>query len=164
MVCGADVTHPMPGEKCVSVAAVVATYDKDYTQYAGEAHVQERGREVITDMVNMMEGLFNNYYRKNNHPPQSVVFFRDGVGDQMFEMILREEIPKIYIAFHRVFPTYPNELKLTFVICQKRHTVKFFPDRGAADKNGNAQPGLVVDSKIVSKDATEFYLQSQASI
>lgn len=164
MVCGADVTHPMPGEKCVSVASVVATFDKDFTQYAGEAHVQERGREVITDMVNMMESLFNNYYRKNNRPPQSVVFFRDGVGDQMFELLLREEIPKIYIAFHRVFPTYPNELKLTFVICQKRHTVKFFPERSGADKNGNAVPGLVVDSTIVSKDTTEFYLQSQASI
>ena len=164
MVCGADVTHPMPGEKCVSVASVVGTYDKDYTQYAGEAHVQRRGKEVITDMVNMMEGLFNNYYRKNNKPPQSVIFFRDGVGDQMFELLLREEIPKIYIAFHRVFPNYPGELKLTFIICQKRHTVKFFPEPAAADRNGNAQAGLVVDTGIVSKDTTEFYLQSQASI
>ena len=164
MVCGADVTHPMPGEKCVSVAAVVGSYDKDFTQFGGEAHVQGRGKETITDMVNMMETLFNMYYRKNNAVPSSVIFYRDGVGDQMFDLLLREEIPKIYIAFHKCFPQYPHELKLTFIVCQKRHTVKFFPDSKAADKNGNAKPGLVVDQGIVSKDITEFYLQSQASI
>lgn len=164
MVCGADVTHPMPGEKCMSIASVVGTFDKDFTQYAGEAHIQGRGQEIITDMVAMMENLFNNYYRKNNKVPTSVVFYRDGVGDGMFSLLLREEVPKIYIAFHRCFPTYPYELKLTFVVCQKRHTVKFFPDRQGSDKNGNAVPGLVVDQGIVSKEHTEFYLQSQATI
>lgn len=164
MVCGADVTHPMPGEKCVSVASVVGSFDKDFTQYAGEARVQGRGKETITDMVTMMETMFNTYYRKNNTVPESVVFYRDGVGDQMFNLILKEEIPKIFIAFHKCFPTYPHDLKLTFIVCQKRHTVKFFPDAKNADKNGNAKPGLVVDQGIVSKNNTEFYLQSQATI
>lgn len=106
-------THPMPGEKSFSIASVVGTFDKDYTQYAGEAHVQRRSQEVITDMVSMMETLFHNYYRKNRKVPSSVIFYRDGVGDGMFSLLLREEIPKIYIAFHRCFPAYPDELKLT---------------------------------------------------
>ena len=164
MVCGADVTHPMPGEKSFSIASVVGTFDKDYTQYAGEAHVQRRSQEVITDMVSMMETLFHNYYRKNRKVPSSVIFYRDGVGDGMFSLLLREEIPKIYIAFHRCFPAYPDELKLTFVVCQKRHSVKFFPEPKDADKLGNAKPGLVVDQGIVSKNHTEFYLQSHATI
>lgn len=86
MICGADVTHPMPGEKSMSIASIVGTYDKDFMQYAGEARVQESRKEVITDMVGMMEGLFNNYYRKNNKVPQSLLFFRDGVGDTMFNL------------------------------------------------------------------------------
>ena len=164
MICGADVTHPMPGEKSMSIASIVGTYDKDFMQYAGEAHVQRRGKEVITDMVGMMEGLFNNYYRKNSKVPQSLLFFRDGVGDTMFNLVLREEIPKIYIAFHRCFPTYPKELKVTFLICQKRHSVKFFPEAKDSDRNGNVNPGLVVDKDIVNKETTEFYLQSHATI
>ena len=164
MICGADVTHPMPGEKSMSIASIVGTYDKDFMQYAGEARVQESGKEVITDVVSMMEGLFDNYYRKNKKVPQSLLFFRDGVGDSMFELVLREEIPKIYVAFHRSFPTYPKELKVTFLICQKRHSVKFFPEARDSDRNGNVNPGLVVDKDIVNKETTEFYLQSHATI
>ena len=164
MICGADVTHPMPGEKSMSIASIVGTYDKDFMQYAGEARVQESGKEVITDMVGMMEGLFDNYYRKTKKVPQSLLFFRDGVGDSMFELVLRKEIPKIYVAFHRSFPNYPKELKVTFLICQKRHSVKFFPDAKDSDRNGNVNPGLVVDKDIVNKETTEFYLQSHATI
>lgn len=53
---------------------------------------------------------------------------------------------------------------MTFLICQKRHSVKFFPEAKDSDRNGNVNPGLVVDKDIVNKETTEFYLQSHATI
>ena len=33
------------------------------------------------------------YYRKNNAVPSSVIFYRDGVGDQMFDLLLSQLSP-----------------------------------------------------------------------
>ena len=166
MICGADVTHPMNGEKCISVASIVGSINPSHTRYASESTVQQGRQEVIENMRSMMQGLFNAYARANaGRPPAAVVFYRDGVGDQMFEKVLREEIVKIYQAFQDCFPTFPDPLRLTFLICQKRHNMKFYPRMPAnCDRQGNANPGLLVDETIVSPDITEFYLQSGVTL
>ena len=162
MVCGADVTHPMAGEKNISIASIVGSFDVNCTQYASESSVQTGRKEIIENMQTMMQGLFNRYYRHNQHVPNSVLFYRDGVGDSMFNIIMHEEVPKIYLAFRNCFPQWEHPLKLTFLVCQKRHCMKLFPSE--KDKNGNARPGLLIDEEIVSKEKTEFYLQSAVTL
>lgn len=160
MVCGADVTHPSKGDKLISVAGVVGTYDQNFMRYASEARTQLRRKEVITQLGEMMESLFNCYYRKNGHVPAKVIFYRDGISDSMFEVSIKKEVPQIYLAFRRCFPLYPEELKLTFIICQKKHNVRLFPEHKYADSKGSAIPGLVIDHEITSSTFTDFYLQS----
>lgn len=166
MICGADVTHPMSGEKSISVASIVGSLDASHTRYASESTVQQGRQEVIENMRTMMQGLFAAYARANRGaPPAAVVFYRDGVGDQMFDKVLREEVTKIYQAFQDCFPAFPAPLRLTFLICQKRHNVKFYPQAPAhCDKQGNANPGLLVDEAITSPSITEFYLQSGVTL
>ena len=108
MICGADVTHPMSGEKSISVASIVGSLDASHTRYASESTVQQGRQEVIENMRTMMQGLFAAYARANRGaPPAAVVFYRDGVGDQMFDKVLREEVTKIYQAFQDCFPAFP---------------------------------------------------------
>ena len=160
MVCGADVTYPSKNDKLLSVAAVVGTYNQSFTLYASEVRTQLRRQEFIDQLSEMMEGLFNCYYRKNGHVPSKVIFYRDGIANTMFDGCMKKEIPQIYLAFRRCFPLYPEELKLTFIICQKRHNVRLFPEYKYTDSKGNAIPGLVIDRGITSNKLTDFYLHS----
>ena len=164
MVCGADVTHPVKGDKLISVAGVVGTYDQNFMRYASEVRTQLRGKEVIVQLGEMMESLFNCYYRRNGHVPAKVIFYRDGISDSMFETSMKKEVPQIYLAFRRCFPLYPEELKLTFITCQKNHNVRLFPEFKYSDQNGNALPGLVIDHEITSNTFTDFYLQSHSTL
>lgn len=166
MICGADVTHPMGGEKSISVASIVGSIDPTHTRYASESTVQKGRQEVIENMRSMMQGLFSAFAAANRgSPPAAVVFYRDGVGDTMFEKVMHEEVTKIYQAFQDCFPSYPAPLRLTFLICQKRHNMKFYPQAPShRDRQGNANPGLLVDEGIISPSITEFYLQSGVTL
>ena len=166
MICGADVTHPMGGEKSISVASIVGSLDPTHTRYASESTVQKGRQEVIENMRSMMQGLFSAFAAANRgSPPAAVVFYRDGVGDTMFEKVMHEEVTKIYQAFQDCFPSYPAPLRLTFLICQKRHNMKFYPQAPShRDRQGNANPGLLVDEGIISPSITEFYLQSGVTL
>lgn len=70
----------------------------------------------------------------------------------------------LYIGY--LFQKLGNKTpKLTYVICGKRHHVRFFPnddrDRSVVDKSKNFGSGLVVDDGVVHPVFRDFYLQSQ---
>ncbi|GJN24773.1 hypothetical protein PR202_gb12535 [Eleusine coracana subsp. coracana] len=55
--------------------------------------------------------------------------------------------------------------KVTFVVVQKRHHTRLFPEgRGNRDKSGNILPGTVVDTSICHPSEFDFYLCSHAGI
>ena len=163
MVLGADVTHPMAYEAEVSIAAVVATVDPYFTRYVGEAQAQPAHQEIIQDLECMMVKLFTHYQAANQGQlPDYLLFYRDGVGDGQFDIVLKEEIPRIYAAASRMAPKYVP--KLTFLIVQKRHPTRLFPvdvnNPQFASKKGNLKSGVVVDRMITDKFLYDFFLQS----
>ena len=63
--------------------------------------------------------------------------------------------------FQRKVP-YP---KITFIIVEKRHHVRFIPLRDSEqDRSGNVPAGFVADTGITSPNLFNFYLQSHAGI
>ncbi|GMH32738.1 hypothetical protein BSKO_00572 [Bryopsis sp. KO-2023] len=164
MFLGADVTHPTssnPAEP--SVAAVVASMDRDCAQYASETLVLGNRIEIIPVLDTAIEKLLNEFKRRNKRLPGVLVFYRDGIADNQFAECREKEIPQIHKACARVAQNYKP--KVTFVIVQKRHNTRLFPTDENRDQNsGNILPGTCVDTKICHPTEFDFFLNSHAGI
>ncbi|KAI8462417.1 MAG: ribonuclease H-like domain-containing protein, partial [Monoraphidium minutum] len=51
-----------------------------------------------------------------------------------------------------------------FVVVQKRHATRLFPERGGDDRSGNTLPGTVLDSGVCSSAGFDFFLNSHAGL
>ena len=103
MVFGADVTHPGFGEDLgkPSVAAVVASLNDTYTEYAAEVRAQykkvqettslkkrSKTQEIITDLRDMVLTLLEKFYKVNEGtPPEMIIFYRDGVSEGQYKEV-----------------------------------------------------------------------------
>ncbi|XP_059482470.1 protein argonaute-2-like [Neocloeon triangulifer] len=166
MIMGADVTHPPPDSKSSpSVAAVTASHDPvALFQYNMQWRLQPPKCEEILDMEEITYQHLRYFATKTGYPPKRIIFYRDGVSDGQFEMVLRCELGAIRRAVKRFKPEYNPPI--TFLVVQKRHHTRFFPrDRDPlADRNGNVPAGFVVDQTITHPRNMDFYLVSHQSI
>ncbi|GAA5924141.1 hypothetical protein JCM3775_005604 [Rhodotorula graminis] len=155
LILGADVTHPtgfgtpLAGSDDVapSIAAVVGAVDSADMQYAAQVREQAGRKEFITDLEDMCVQLVKKYLvNAKGVKPTKIIFFRDGVSEgQAID-------PKWNPA-------------LTFVVCQKRHHVRFFAaNAGDGDRTGNLPPGLVVDSTVTHPYAFDWYGQAHCGL
>ena len=54
---------------------------------------------------------------------------------------------------------------ITFVVAQKRHKTRMFPDKPqGGDRNNNVLPGTVVDTEITNPTEDSFFLTSHEAI
>ncbi|KAJ3986516.1 Piwi domain-containing protein [Lentinula detonsa] len=172
MMVGIDVTHRGPDSKqgTPSIAAVVASVDRDFVQYHASMRIQqtEKVEEMLGELAEIMVERLQAYQAKNKELPERVFVFRDGVSEGQYNDVLTVELPQILKAFQR-FSTKdrksPYRPQLSIIICGKRHHAKFFAtDSKFADKNGNTKPGTVVDRGITDIFGFDFYLQAHAGI
>lgn len=175
MVLGADVTHnaPQDRQKIPSVAAVVASHDEHASLYNMEWSFQQEDRrnidhEIIKNLKEMVTKQLKFYIQKLGYKPERLIFFRDGVSEGEFDKVRFIEIRAIKQA---CLDVCKENTPLTFVVVQKRHRTRFFPDPQDKrqdslihDKNRNVPAGTVVDTEIVRQDMFEFYMVSHASI
>ncbi|GIM10148.1 hypothetical protein Vretimale_13882, partial [Volvox reticuliferus] len=171
MVMGADVSHASAGpgprlEPSVpSVAAVVASWDKTLGHWSSRVMHQTSQKEIIIGMQSAAKELLQEFRQRNRgFLPQRVLMYRDGVGEGQFDQVLAEEYTSIVRACAEVEPFYKPAI--TYVVVQKAHNTRLFAERGslASDPKGNAVPGTVVDTGIVSPDGFDFYLNSHAGL
>ncbi|KAJ1288086.1 hypothetical protein BS78_02G062500 [Paspalum vaginatum] len=174
IIFGADVTHPVAGDdSSASIAAVVASMDwPEVTTYkaliSAQAHRQEiiqnlfcpstdpeKGTQVDGGMI--MELLLSFYKRNNKKKPSRIIFYRDGVSEGQFSQVLLHEMYQIRKACTSLEANYVPGV--TFVVVQKRHHTRLFPDT-----SGNVPPGTVVDTDICHPSEFDFYLCSHAGI
>jgi eukaryotic translation initiation factor 2C len=149
MVVGADVTHPSPlsAEGTPSVASVVASVDKDFVQYPASLSIQQPDQnkeakevrficsrdisnlilmdfgQMIEDMKEMMIERLQLYKKKNKALPQRVIFYRDGVSEGQFDLVLQHELPKVQAAFDAVYGPKDTKPTLSIIICGKRYVL-----------------------------------------
>ena len=168
MVMGADVTHPAPGDvsKKPSIAAVVGSADPNVSQFNVEIRLQDKGRvvEQIEQMEKITRSLLLKFYQKTRKKPEQIIYYRDGVSEGQFRAVLNHELSSIRRACTSLERNY--ELKITFIIAQKRHNTRFFvenPNDGAG-RTRNIPAGTVVDTKITTLSEIDFFLASHEGI
>jgi len=128
-------------------------------RYAAVASNQTHRVEVITDTETMAKSLLAEYRKGTNTLPERIIYLRDGVAEGQFAEVIRVELPAIRAAAKVIAPG--KTVKITLIIVQKRHHTRLFPaSPGDGDRNGNVQPGTVVDTGIVHPVEFDFCKKS----
>ncbi|RLN81527.1 hypothetical protein BBO99_00003659, partial [Phytophthora kernoviae] len=164
IIFGADVTHPSPMDKTrPSIAAVTASMDANFIRHASTIRAQGHRVEQIMDLRGMVVELMKQFYRATRGKPDRIVFYRDGVSEGQFQMVVNYEVTAIRQACETLEKGYMPPI--TFVVVQKRHNTRLFPDSSKnADRSGNVKAGTVVDSGICHPIENDFYLMSHAGL
>jgi eukaryotic translation initiation factor 2C len=76
--------------------------------------------QMIEDMKEMVIERLQLYKKKNKALPQRVIFYRDGVSEGQFDLVLKWELPGIQAAFAAVCGKEKHPL-LSIIICGKRY-------------------------------------------
>ncbi|VUZ40601.1 unnamed protein product [Hymenolepis diminuta] len=170
MIVGADVTHPGPVKTNAlkkSVAAVVGSISSNYMKYVAVVRQQDyeineethTAREHIDDMEGIFEQLLEEFYRKNNTLPSKILFYRDGVSEGQFSIVVKIELTAMQRACTKLRPGY--QPGFTFIIVQKRHHIRFLPTGVGLN---NVIPGTIIDTDITHNSEFDFYLCSHQGI
>lgn len=163
MFVGADVTHPSPDQSSYpSVVGVAASYDANAFRYNMCWRIQNPRQEMITDLYEIISEQLDDYVKNNNQLPDKILYYRDGVSEGQFQECLNVELTALRRACQQKKNNYNPQI--TFIIVQKRHHTRFFPQGKSEGKNRNVFPGTVVDTDITQPNETQFFLVSHQSI
>lgn len=169
MFLGIDVSHPEAGSDKPSVAAVVASMDGKLSQYCAYVTSQTSNKEMVTKLEDAIHKLLETFRSRNRVFPESIVVYRDGVSEGQFDQVLRDELPQIHGALERCGYVPNDQVKVSVVVCQKRHHTRVVYEDRTTNTMINPCPGLVVDARggdrsIVSGSYNEFYLNTHVAI
>jgi len=141
----------------------VASCDSNAVKYNTSARVQTSREEIIIELKDMAMDLIKKFVNMNKINPGRLIFYRDGVSEGQFDEVCRREIAALKSACEALGRGI--DPKITYVICGKRHHVRFFPaSQAEGDRNGNVKPGTCVDNDITHPYYNDFYLVSHASL
>jgi eukaryotic translation initiation factor 2C len=169
MIVGADVSHPAPGAgsgEAASFAAMTVSSDAHFVKYWAEVQTNGNRVEMVTTS-NIQEHFGNmakNWVQRigQGKPPKRVLYIRDGVSEGQYAAVLAEEVHNMKEVFSKL--GCKEMPKFTVVIAGKRHHIRFFPDAGKGDRNGNPLPGTLVESGCTHPFEFDFYLCSHVAI
>lgn len=155
MICGIDSYHDA-AQKSNSVAAFVASLNHNYTKWYSKAVIQTRREEIVGGLCSSFISALVAYQKENGKFPDSVIIYRDGVGDGQLALCESFEIPQFEAACQKMLN---HTIKITFIVVQKRINTRYFTVNGSnAD---NPMPGTVVDCNITRSNYYDFFLVSQ---
>lgn len=80
MLVGIDVSHPAPKSvaKAPSVVGIVASQDKNFTQWLGTTITQEGRVEMVTRVGELMGERVSQFGKKYGQGPHNIIIYRDG--------------------------------------------------------------------------------------
>ena len=164
MYVGADVSHAAPGTEGASIAAITVSFDKRGLKYAGLVETNGVRVEMITkENWESQFGLLAKRWIQtlgSGRCPQHIVYFRDGVSEGQYPQVLEQEVRDLKAVIQKEDPA--NVCKFTVLTATKRHHVRFFPQKG--DRNGNPQPGTLVEQGCTAPYEYDFYLCAHSAI
>ncbi len=168
MVVGADVSHPAPGAgsaEAPSFAAITVSADSLFVRYWADVQTNGNRVEMITssNIQDHFGPMAMNWMQRlgRGQPPERLLYIRDGVSEGQYAAVLEEEVRDMKEFFSKSGVKVP---KFTVVIAGKRHHIRFFPDAGKGDRNGNPLPGTLVEAGCTHPFEFDFYLCSHVAI
>lgn len=171
MLMGIDVSHPDPAAPSgtASIAAIAATMDRACTQYACRIIRQTPRQEIVDSLEESVFHLLNAFKNKNDGClPSSIIVYRDGISEGFFNTVVHTEMGAIHGALVSL-GCKKGDVKVSFIICQKRHTTRVAYYDEALKEYINPCPGICIDSSggtesITSAIYNEFYINSHVAI
>jgi len=166
LIIGADVSHAAPGSELPSMAALTVSMDKLGIRYAAACETNGHRVEMIaTENINsILKPMIQSWVQNvgGGQFPKRIMYFRDGVSEGQYAHVLEQEVRDMKALLKTANPN----LNIPFVVIvgSKRHHVRFFPDQGKGDRNGNPLPGTLVESGVTHPFENDFYLNSHAAI
>ena len=150
MVVGVDSSH---FNKYTAVA-MVSTIDNSFSDfYNKEKIIEIEKNEMLQFCVSsFLEEAISQYYSINNKKPKNIIIYRQGVSDNMLN-ILNDEVIQIEQLCKN------NNIFFYYILVNTRTTFKFFEKIG--DRYYNPGAGLLVISGVTHQDKFEFYIQPQ---
>ena len=168
MLLGMDVTHPSPGSSAnaPSVAGVAASIKSDCAQWPATVRAQRGRTEMIEAVEEMVESRLKLWAKNNNNAyPANILLYRDGVSEGQYQQVLEKEVPAIEAAAKRLYSPRDGKVKITVVVCGKRHHTRFYPTREEdTDKTKNPPCGTIVDRGVTSEKDWDFFLQAHSGL
>ena len=188
LIIGADVSHAAPGATDIpSMACMTFSTNLMCTRYAAAVETNGHRVEMIkrSNIENFMKPLITLWSSNlgNGKLPEQLIYFRDGklpqtsntlsmklklaigVSEGQYQQVLESEVNDIKAVLKEFDPRQPT--KITVLVATKRHHIRFFPDkndRNAADRNGNALPGTLVQTGCTTPFEYDFYLCAHSAI
>ncbi|KAF2121980.1 Piwi domain-containing protein [Lophiotrema nucula] len=169
MIIGADVSHPAPGsmsQEAASFAAITCSADATFTRYWAECNTNgNRVEMVTTDNIDKHLGSMARKWIQRTgrgQPPKRVLYIRDGVSEGQYAAVIEEEVRDMKQVFAKA--GCKDVPKFTVVIAGKRHHIRFFPDKGGFDQNGNPVPGTLVETGCTHPFEFDWYLCAHVAI
>ncbi|KAF0991931.1 hypothetical protein HZS_6718, partial [Henneguya salminicola] len=163
MIMGADVTHPTASQQmegaCASFASVVSSLDNDACKYTNQVVFNQRGRDIIDSMDEVIQTSLLRYEQINKILPKRIFMFRDGLSEGQFFESRKVELH----AMKKGISTFKQNYNpsITFMCVQKRHHTRFYDSGNVGSYD--CQPGLIVPDKLICEKLS-FYLLSHKNI
>ena len=147
-------------DKGKNVIAFCASMDRTFTRYYNRVIYQKKSEDIVSCMKSLIKESIVAYQKINNdNCPEHVIYFRDGVIENVEKEIQAKEVPDIRQAFVEQTREKLTDPKITVVVIDKRITQKFFSVTSNKQLE-NPLSGTLVDNTIVSK-YYDFYLIAQ---
>ena len=152
MIIGFDVTHDT-NDKSKSYGAFVASMDLQIAvEYYSAVSAHTNGEEMSNNIGNHMVHALRMYYNVHKTLPAHIFFYRDGVGDGQIEYVHTTELARLNEKVQAIYKKAGNglELKLSFIIVNKRLNTRFFSKTksGNTFRYHNPVPGTIVDNTV----------------
>ncbi|XP_029777457.1 piwi-like protein 3 [Suricata suricatta] len=158
MVIGIDCFHDIVNRR-KSIAGFVSSIDPELTQWFSQCVFQEAGQELVNGLRACLKAALNLWNQSNQFLPQSVIVYRDGVGDGQLQALMEHEVPQIQSSLKSVYGD-ESKVRLTVVVVKKRINTRFFAEyRGRFQ---NPPPGTVIDVGVTKSQWYDFFIVSQS--
>ena len=149
MVVGVDSSH---FNKRTAVA-MVSTIDENFADFYNKENILDDSDDKYRFCVSsFLEEAIPKYKEKNNKFPKNIIIYRQGISDNIINL-LKDEIIQIEQVCKK------NNILFYYILVNTRTTFKFFEKVGNEYFNPGA--GLLVINGVTNPDKFEFFIQPQ---
>lgn len=155
------------GDSC---EAFVGTIDNEFTKYTHSTKLIPRNSQRVESLESMMLKWIRSYFKRNNTLPDTMIVYRDGVGEGQIAGIATVELPALQKAVRRAVEKIrvATEPEVILVFANKKVPQRIFENQEPYDngrgknrsKIANPPPGSVIAGPM-SRFNYDFFLVPQ---
>jgi aubergine len=145
-----------------SITSVVATLDKEFTQYYSVNSTQKRrGDDLLNSIAEQVIDCKRKYAVVNKQEPDVIIFFRDGIGSGSFDQVREKEIAEILRQLKEGSSDKNKVPKLCYIVVNKRVNDRFFELNKQSRQLQNPNGGLIIKSTVTNSTGFDYFMVSQ---